>query len=262
VVARLAARAGASASTRRASGAPPLYDVTVPCSRDRHMALGFAELVRAAAIPTEGVRVARVAVLPPPRPAARPARAAPALARRDAAAVDRLHPGSGDNFPGRRWPIERFADRGARLARRSAARSSSPAAERAPLSPSSRAARRAPRRRRELAGALDLPMLVALLARADLLLSNDTGRSISRRPSHAGRRASTARTRPALRTARRRPSRALPAAALQPLPHEPNGKSSAATLPLCILRIPSRRRRRGGAATARRASPRASSATP
>lgn len=87
-----------------------LYHASAQCRTDRHMALGFAELFRAAGIPTEGVASHAVAIEP---------EAAARVAARWSDALPRpwvvLHPGSGDNFPGRRWPLERFAALGARI---------------------------------------------------------------------------------------------------------------------------------------------------
>ena len=214
-----------------------LYDATVPCRGDRHMALGFAELVRAGGIPTDGCASHEVALVPAAEERLR-ARVADDLPRPWIV----LHPGSGDNFPGRRWPTERFAETGARLARTFGGTllltgSGSEAPLVAELAALLRARGAPPVR--ELCGALDLPMLVALLARADLLLSNDTG------PVHL---AAAVRTpvvafygpnSPRLYGPLGADHRAL----YRPLPCSPcltnqNGKSSRCKLPLCIRRIP------------------------
>jgi ADP-heptose:LPS heptosyltransferase len=212
-----------------------LYDVAVPCRGDRHMALGFAELVRAAGVATEGCASHEVAVLPE----------ADATAR--AIVSDEwprpwivVHPGSGDNFPGRRWPTDRFAETGARLVREfggtlllTGTESEAALLRELVVELAARGVRGI-----ELGGRLELPVLVALLARADLLLSNDTG------PVHL---ASAVRTpvvgfygpnSPKLYGPIGADHRAL----YKPLPCSPcltnqNGKSSQCTLPVCIRRI-------------------------
>ena len=83
-----------------------------------------------------------------------------------------LHPGSGDHFPGRRWPAARFAqlasalaaERGARLVVTGVAAERSLAAEVA-----------RPTGAWNACGRLSTDELLALLAEADLLVSNDTG---------------------------------------------------------------------------------------
>ncbi len=217
-------------------GRASLYDATVPCLGDRHMALGFAELVRAAGVPTDGCASHEIAVLP--------AADVRLLARLDDEPPQPwivLHPGSGDNFPGRRWPIERFAETGARLvALHGGTLLLTGSAAEAPLVRelgAELAARDASFR--DLCGALDLPMLVALLARAELLVSNDTG------PVHL---ASAVRTPVVALYGPNSPRLYGPLGAdhralYRPLPCSPcltnqNGKSSRCTLPLCIRRIP------------------------
>jgi ADP-heptose:LPS heptosyltransferase len=232
----------------------PFYDATVPCRGDRHMALGFAELVRAAGVPTDGCATHEIAV-----PPAADRRLGEVL-QREAGAYPRpwpgayprpwpgayprpwivLHPGSGDNFPGRRWPTERFAEAGARLVARFGGTLLLTGSEGEKPLLAELGARLAARSARfvELGGRLDLPTLVALLARADLLLSNDTG------PVHL---AAAVRTpvvafygpnSPRLYGPLGADHRAL----YHPLPCSPcltnmNGKSSRCTLPRCILGI-------------------------
>lgn len=83
-----------------------------------------------------------------------------------------LHPGSGDHFPGRRWPASRFAElasalvatRGARLVVTGVHAERGLAAEVARGTGAWNAC-----------GRLDTSALLALLAEADLLVSNDTG---------------------------------------------------------------------------------------
>jgi ADP-heptose:LPS heptosyltransferase len=84
-----------------------------------------------------------------------------------------IHPGSGDNFPARRWPAAHFADVAGTLHRESGARIIVTG-----TGPERRLARdfgalcTAPFT--DLTGALELPEFVELLARADLLITNDT----------------------------------------------------------------------------------------
>jgi len=147
-------------------GRAPLLDVAVPHDPTRHAARTFGAVLAAAGLPAG----------PDPAPL-RPRRRA--LERIGARLGPRhgplvvLHPGSGDHFPGRRWPIGRFSA----LARALAADgcqlvATGVAAERALVR---RLVARGGAPVRDLAGRLDVPELVALLARADLLVTNDTG---------------------------------------------------------------------------------------
>jgi len=84
-----------------------------------------------------------------------------------------LHPGSGDNFPGRRWPTRRFGlvarrlvDAGAVVAVTGGAGETAMAREVVEASG---------RDLLDLSGKLSLDELVAWLARANVLVSNDTG---------------------------------------------------------------------------------------
>jgi len=90
-----------------------------------------------------------------------------------------VHPGSGDNFPGRRWPVERFGALAGRLAAESGAVVAvTGTRSEAPLGRAVLAAARG--RAFDLCGALGLEDLIGLLARASLLVANDTG------PVHLG----------------------------------------------------------------------------
>jgi lipopolysaccharide heptosyltransferase II len=212
-----------------------LYDVTVPCRGDRHMALGFAALFAAAGIPIDGVASHEVAI-------------EPAAARAVAALLDPepprpwvvLHPGSGDNFPGRRWPVERFAELGRRIVETHGGSLflTGAGAERELLLELEQrlAAEQVPARR--LCDVLDLPRLVAFLARVDLLVANDTG------PVHL---AAAVRTPVVAFYGPNSPRLYGPlgdghSTLYRPLPCSPcltnqNGKSSRCELPLCIRRI-------------------------
>ena len=156
-----------------------IYNVRVPYREDRHMVEIFADVARAA-----GARITG------------PLRLVPlALEQEDVEAAARLldgseteasgarwiavHPGSGDNFPGRRWPIESFSalvsrllehDPGLRVAVTGAA-SEGELAEflSSGLSAEARA------RVADLTGRTRPGVLAALLARCQLLISNDTG---------------------------------------------------------------------------------------
>lgn len=148
-----------------------LADVRVPCRDDRHAADAFLDLARAAGVrrrdyrpgglepaPEEAARAERWCLerSSPPRP------------------LCILHPGSGDNFPGRRWPTRRFGllarrlhdEAGALVAVTGSEREAGLARE--VVEASERAVE-------DLSGALSLPGLVAILGRAALLVSNDTG---------------------------------------------------------------------------------------
>jgi heptosyltransferase-3 len=145
-----------------------LYDAPVAYREARHMSEIFSDLVRAA-----GLSEWRYLVEPPRIPnEAReeishlvPAGAGPLLV---------FHPGSGDNFPGRRWPVEHFARLADLLRRRSAARIvfTGSAAER-DLVERIRSSMEEPSA--SVAGKTSFFALAALLERAAIVFSNDTG---------------------------------------------------------------------------------------
>ena len=216
-----------------------LYDRTVPLRSDLHMALGFAELVRAAGIPTDGVATHALALS-----AEAEARIDRLLAARGAAALPRpwttLHSGSGDNFPGRRWPVERFAATAARLhARRGGTFFvTGGAGERALAAAlvAELAAHAVPAV--DLANALDAPTLLAWIARCDLVLANDTG------PVHLANAVATpvvalfGPNSPQIYGPLGLRQRALyHAPPCSPCLTNQNAKTSRCTLPICILRI-------------------------
>ncbi|MDG2149067.1 MAG: glycosyltransferase family 9 protein [Planctomycetota bacterium] len=170
-------------AVRTATGAPsvglntpgqgrlPLLDQVVPYDPTRHVADTFAALWDAAGLPAaNGPGPLNVA------PSALPASIAAKLDRNSARRpLVVLHPGSGDHFPGRRWPPERFGQLASRLAQRASAQI---------VITGLPDERRLIRRVREslgstahldLSGELDTSGLVALLARANLLITNDTG---------------------------------------------------------------------------------------
>lgn len=155
-----------TAGQRRAE----LADVKVPYDDTRHTGETYLALGRAAGLRE---RVYRPGGLVPAPEAVTALGRRPWLPLADEPLVV-VHPGSGDNFPGRRWPTRRFGLVARRLVDEAGAvvavtgtpdeaglaREVVEAAER-PLV--------------DLAGALTLDELVALLARARLLVANDTG---------------------------------------------------------------------------------------
>ena len=152
------------------------YTVKVPCPEREHMRLGFGKILHGA-----GISTARLPLLEAPRSPAAARRAEEFLRAhtRGTGPLVALHPGSGDNFPGRRWPVERFARLARDLVLRAGARCvlTGSAAER-PLVERCRALAGVPAV--PAAGRLDLPAFIELLARVDLLVTNDTA------PAHIG----------------------------------------------------------------------------
>jgi ADP-heptose:LPS heptosyltransferase len=147
------------------AGRDGLSTVLVPFRADAHASRSFRNLAEAAGVPA-GPYV--------------PGALAPSLAGLAAAAALAgtrpyvvLHPGSGDNFPGRRWSEAGFAALG-RAALREGRRAvvTGGAAERALCE---RVAAGVGEGAVSAAGRLDVDGLVGLLARSDALASNDTG---------------------------------------------------------------------------------------
>ncbi|GJM20180.1 MAG: heptosyltransferase [Planctomycetota bacterium] len=163
---------------RRASRAPcvgldtpgqrrsALLDRGVRFDATEHVALRFARVLAAAGLPTS----ATPGPLHVPRTARR--RLDALLGGRGAERIV-LHPGSGDHFPGRRWPPERFAE----LARALAAQGHQVllTGTRGEAALLRRVERLSGGAARSLAGALQIDTLLALLDDAALLVSNDTG---------------------------------------------------------------------------------------
>ncbi|MDA1194591.1 MAG: glycosyltransferase family 9 protein [Planctomycetota bacterium] len=142
-----------------------LYTVTVPWREDAHAARSFRDLAEAGGLE--------------PGPY-EPGGLAPSQAGRIELATIGLttpcvvlHPGSGDNFPGRRWSAQGFAALG--RAALEAGRSVYVTGTAAEAELVARTVGAIGPRARDLAGALTLPALIALLAEADVLASNDTG---------------------------------------------------------------------------------------
>jgi len=147
------------------AGRAALADVTVPADEGRHAGQGFLDLARAAGVRERTYRPGGLEV----DPAA--ARRVEPWTRGRPLAV--LHPGSGDNFPGRRWPTRRFGLLGRRLADEGAAVAVTGSQAEAHLV--REVVEASDRGILDLGGKLALAELIALLARADLLVANDTG---------------------------------------------------------------------------------------
>jgi heptosyltransferase-2 len=160
-------------------GRAPLLDRAVRYDPTRHVADTFLALAHAGRLPAVPGPV-RLAPSPEERAAllrrldAGEAHAAGARRGPQSGPLVVLHPGSGDHFPGRRWPPARFGKLAARLARECGARIvlTGVRAE-APLVRAVACAAGVPVL--DLCGTLDARALVALLAEADLLVANDTG---------------------------------------------------------------------------------------
>lgn len=148
-------------------GRASLADVRVPYDDRRHTAESYLGLAQAAGVRERRYVPGGLAV--DPEAAARVERWC-----RAPRPLVVLHPGSGDNFPGRRWPTRSFG----LLARRlvdgagAAVAVTGGAAEKGLVAEVIEASGRD---LLDLAGALSLQELVALLARAALLVANDTG---------------------------------------------------------------------------------------
>jgi heptosyltransferase III len=147
-----------------------LYDKTIECTPRRHMLHLFRDLARAGGIP-----LAEHAEHFVPRSAAARRRVRDRLAewRDPRRPLVVMHPGSGDNFIGRRWPLPNFARLSDLLTARDGAqvvftgnsheRSLVVATRRLTNGPSV-----------DLAGRLSILEFVELLALADLVVTNDT----------------------------------------------------------------------------------------
>lgn len=152
-------------------GRAALADVRVPYRDDRHASESFLDLARAAGARERLFRPGGLSI------GAREAEAAEAWCRARSVPprpLVILHPGSGDNFPGRRWPTRRFGLVARRLhdAAGAAVAVTGTAAESGLAREVVEASERPIH---DLSGRLALADLAALLARASLLLSNDTG---------------------------------------------------------------------------------------
>jgi len=154
-------------------GRAPLLDRAVRYDSTRHVADTFAALVRAAGLPVPAAAALRAPLADREALAVRLRRAGLLVGRADRPLVV-LHAGSGDHFPGRRWPPERFAALADALTGSCGAQVLlTGVRSEEPLVASVVAHARRPVT--NLCGALDASALVALLAMSDLLVANDTG---------------------------------------------------------------------------------------
>lgn len=146
-------------------GRDALYTVTVPWREDAHASRSFRDLAEAGGVDPAPYEPGGLVV--------------PESGRAELRALEVagpyvvLHPGSGDNFPGRRWSEAGFAavGRAARQAGRQVYVTGGPSE--APLV--ARTAAAIGEGAVALAGRLTIPGLIALLDGADVLASNDTG---------------------------------------------------------------------------------------
>ncbi len=154
-------------------GRGALYHARVPYDDAKHASETFLDLARAAGVG----RNVRYRPLPPPvRPSDREeAEAFLREAGHTGGPVFLLHPGSGDNFLGRRWPAENFAHLADHLLERHGGSVvvTGTAAE-ADLVERVRAAARRRGRVFPAAGRFGVRGLAALCGRATLVVSNDT----------------------------------------------------------------------------------------
>ncbi len=176
ILARLSGAAQVHGFRTEGQARAVLYNGKVPYRKDRHMSLAFGDIVRSAGISTHGL---------PPLEAPRSKQAAVradefirSLPGGDGPIVA-LHPGSGDNFPGRRWPVENFATLAARLFHERGARlvvtGTEPERELA-----EHCMKEADVPMTSSVGRLDIMAFIEFLARVDLLVTNDTA------PAHIG----------------------------------------------------------------------------
>jgi len=147
------------------AGRDGLYTVTVPWRSDVHASRSFRDLAEAGGLEPGPYVAGGLETTTAGRAEVAPLQAAGAYVV--------LHPGSGDNFPGRRWSTAGFAavGRTARAEGRHVYVTGGPS-EAALVA---RTVAAVGEGATPLAGALSLPGLVALLAGADVLASNDTG---------------------------------------------------------------------------------------
>ena len=155
-------------------GRQGVHDVDVPHLGRRHMAVGFSEIARAAGVAVDDVPLPEV---PRNTAAARDVERmlATRLSARSGSPLVVVHCGSGDNFPGRRWPVERFAALADQLSRAADATILLTGTE-AERSLTAALARALPDHVAyvDLAGQLELRALIELIARVDLVVTNDT----------------------------------------------------------------------------------------
>lgn len=136
-----------------------LADVRIPYDHTKHMAEGFLDLARAVGVSAGAYQAGGLS----------PVVACPIELDERPLAI--LHPGSGDNFPGRRWPTRRFGQ----LARKLVESGARVVVTGTPVESAlvQEVCEAAEDPLEVVQGSLD--ELIALLAAADVLVSNDTG---------------------------------------------------------------------------------------
>jgi ADP-heptose:LPS heptosyltransferase len=163
-----------------------IYNVGVPYREERHMGAIFADIARAAGAPPTPYRLE-----PIPLRTEDESEADAVCGGEAHGGIVAMHPGSGDNFPGRRWPVDSFAElalvllrdrRGLRIVLTGGAgeeelveRVRARLADKARASVPADTAAGILDRVRNAAGRTTPCGLAALLARSRLVVSNDTG---------------------------------------------------------------------------------------
>jgi ADP-heptose:LPS heptosyltransferase len=154
------------------TGREPAFTDPVPYRQHLHMMDGFYTLLEPLGI----APVTDLAPVPVPTTAEEEQHVETALGEADIRSGDRIaivHPGSGANFPLRRWPADRFARVADYLAQRGFRVVLSGARSEADIV--ARVQRRMTEPAFNAVGRFSLGQLIALLGRAALVISNDTG---------------------------------------------------------------------------------------
>ncbi len=153
-----------------------LHNVHVPYRKNRHMSLAFGDIVRSAGISTHGL-----APLDVPRSLEAAAEVMSFLKSlpEGKGPVVVVHPGSGDNFPARRWPVENFAALCAMLVKKTGARCVVTGTE-PERELGERLAAKAGVALTNAVSSFNIMEFIELLGNADLLITNDTA------PVHIG----------------------------------------------------------------------------
>ncbi len=150
-------------------GRAGLAEVRVPYRHTRHVSECFQDLVRAAGVRRQKYRPGGLLPLPAAVTQANEWCRRAGMPQKPLVVV---HPGSGDNFPGRRWPTRRFGLLARRLYDEGAVVAVSGTASETRLV--REVIEASDRPLHDWCGRLDLEQLIAHLARASLLVSNDT----------------------------------------------------------------------------------------
>ncbi len=155
-------RVGFASASR---GRDRLYTVRVPFRLDVHVSRSFRDLAESAGVPHAPYVPGGLSVQSSARASLR--------RRWGPGRYVVLHPGSGDNFPGRRWSEAGFAAVG--RAARDAGRSVFVSGGAAEVGLAGRVATAIGSGALSVAGQLSIPELVALIDAAEVLVANDTG---------------------------------------------------------------------------------------